>query len=102
MAGLHEKLLVLFPNYKEGDWELFDNGSGEQKIVRWNRQEPQPSEAAIDAVSNSAASAKFKEILNNKTITNDPVTGALLRVIARATGQNQGNIVLMMIEELSK
>lgn len=102
MAGLHEKLLVLFPNYKEGDWELYDDGLGNQKIVRWRRQEAQPNLTAINAVDSNTAATKFKEILQNKTISNDPVIGALLRVIARATGQNQANVVLMMIEELSK
>lgn len=102
MAGLHEKLLVLFPDYKEGDWEIIDKGDGVQVISVWRRQEAQPQKGTIDAVSNTTAAAKFKEVLNNKTITNDPVTGALLRVIARATGQNQANVILMMIEELSK
>ena len=102
MAGLHEKLLVLFPNYKDGDWEIVDKGDGVQFISAWRRQEAQPQKATIEAVSNATAAAKFKEILNNKTITSDPVTGALLRVIARTTGQNQGNVILMMIEELSK
>lgn len=102
MAGLHEKLLVLFPDYKSGDWEIVDKGDGAQVISVWRRQEAQPTKGTIDAVNDATATSKFREIINNKTITNDPVTGALLRVIARATGQNQANVILMMIEELSK
>lgn len=102
MAGLHEKLLVLFPNYKDGDWEIADKGDGVQFISAWRRQEAQPQKATIDAVNSATATSKFKEILSNKVITNDPVTGALLRVIARTTGQNQANVILMMVEELSK
>lgn len=102
MAGLHEKLLVLFPDYKEGDWTIIDKGDGVQILDKWNRQESRPSKGSIDAVDDSTATSKFKEVMSNKSITNDPVTGALLRVIARTTNTNQGNVILMMIEELSK
>lgn len=46
---LHNKLTFLFPNYREGDWELQDDGSGAY-IAKWNRPEPQPTLAQIDAV----------------------------------------------------
>ena len=56
----------------------------------------------IDNVTDKTASDKFKEVLNNKAISQDPVIGALLRVIARTTNTNVVNVNLMMIEELSK
>lgn len=102
MAGLHEKLLVLFPDYKEGDWTIIDKGDGVQVLGQWNRVEPRPIKNTIDNVTDKTASDKFKEVLNNKAISQDPVIGALLRVIARTTNTNVVNVNLMMIEELSK
>ena len=46
---LHGKLKKLFPDYKDGDWILVDEGNG-PKIFRWNRQEPQPALEDINAI----------------------------------------------------
>ena len=47
---LHGKLKKLFPDYKDGDWILVDEGNG-PKIFRWNRQERQPTLEEINVIS---------------------------------------------------
>ena len=61
---LNSALLSIFPNSKIDDWMLSDDGAGAY-ISAWNRPEPQPPQARIDAVPQVArdaahANARFK------------------------------------------
>lgn len=47
---LNAKLLRLFPDAKPGDWMLVSEDGITSKILRWNRPEPQPTQAEIDAI----------------------------------------------------
>ena len=47
---LNAKLLRLFPDAKPGDWMLVSEDGVTSKILRWNRPEPQPTKAEIDAI----------------------------------------------------
>lgn len=47
---LNAKLLRLFPGAKAGDWMLASEDGVTSKILRWNRPEPQPTQAEIDAI----------------------------------------------------
>ena len=62
--NIHESLLHIFPDYKEGDWEIMDLGQG-AFINRWGRPEPQPPAGQINAVTQGQrdvanANARFK------------------------------------------
>lgn len=48
----HEKLLHLYPDYQEGDWELIDHKDGKGAfIAKWNRADRRPTKAELDAVT---------------------------------------------------
>jgi hypothetical protein len=47
---LNAKLLKIFPNAKPGDWMLVSEDGITSKILRWNRPEPRPTQAEIDAI----------------------------------------------------
>lgn len=49
--SLHNKLLHLFPDAKEGDWVLQKPKGQPVFIEKWNRPESQPTQAVIDAVT---------------------------------------------------
>lgn len=49
---LHGKLLHLFPDYRDGDWELVDTSDGRgPRIAKWNRAESQPTQGDINRVT---------------------------------------------------
>lgn len=47
---LHRKLLKLFPDWQLNDWIIVDDGDG-QRVLKWNRPEPQPTQEELDAIS---------------------------------------------------
>ena len=49
-------LLIIFPDFKEGDWTLQDDGNGPY-IKAWNRLEPEPTDAEIEAARPAAEAA---------------------------------------------
>jgi len=54
--NLHAKLSALFPGAGPYDWQIDDASDGKgQYIAEWNRAEPQPSQAEIDAVTDEQA-----------------------------------------------
>jgi hypothetical protein len=57
---LHEKLKRLFPNAKDGDWVLVSEDGVTSKILRWNRPEPQPTLAEIDAISDVEIAREYQ------------------------------------------
>lgn len=57
---MHQRLLHLYPDYKDGDWSLVDRGSG-QEIETWNRLEDQPTTEEINAVSEAQADAAIDD-----------------------------------------
>lgn len=47
---MHKTLLKLFPDYQENDWFLQDDSNGNGPYIKqWNRPEPQPTRAEIEA-----------------------------------------------------
>lgn len=54
MSNLHKKLLSLYPDYQEGDWETV-HVKPDTFISEWNRQEPKPTQADLDAVTAEVA-----------------------------------------------
>jgi len=53
---MHGSLLIIFPDFKDGDWTLQDDGNGPY-IKEWNRLEPQPTDAEIEAARPVAEAA---------------------------------------------
>lgn len=60
---MYNALLMLFPDAKEGDWLLQDDGEGPY-IKELNRVEPQPTEAEIEAAI--PASEKARKVADVK------------------------------------
>ena len=50
-------LLIIFPDFNEGDWTLQDDGNGPY-IKAWNRSEPEPTDAEIEAARPAAEAAR--------------------------------------------
>lgn len=81
---LHSKLLHLFPNYTEGDWELQDNGAGAY-ISIWNRPEPRPNAATLNAVT-PQQQANARKAQRKKGILSDIKIKAMVHWIADLHG----------------
>jgi len=63
---LHQALLILFPDYKKGDWLIQDDGDGPY-VKAWKRLEPEPTAAEIEA-ARPVAQAKYEKEKANTSI----------------------------------
>jgi hypothetical protein len=65
---MHNTLVFLFPDYKPNDWILQDDIDGIGPYIKqWNRPEPQPTQADIDAAA-PLAQAKMEKDASNAQV----------------------------------
>jgi len=92
MSISHEKLLVLFPNYKAGDWELMDAGDGIVTISAWNRPEPIPTRHQLDAVNEVGAKDAYKTAITTNRIAKDPTLQLIIKLVADLTNTPEAQV----------
>jgi hypothetical protein len=67
---MHNILLSIFPDFKKGDWTLQDDSDGNGPYIKlWNRPEPKPTAAEIDAARPAAEDKESKEKANAPILT---------------------------------
>ena len=78
----HNQLLSMFPDFKDGDWALKDDGEGPY-ILKWNRGEPPPLQDAIDAITQGQQDqARKNKNVEDKSAKLDDVIKALINIVA--------------------
>lgn len=82
---LHNALLILFPDYKYGDWALQDDGDGPY-IKKWNRAEQEPTATEINAAVAKAATKSARDLKITETKAE-----AKRRIIAQFPGATLEN-----------
>lgn len=82
---LHNALLILFPDYKYGDWALQDDGDGPY-IKKWNRAEQEPTATEINAAVAKAATKSARDLKITETKAE-----AKRRIIAQFPGASLEN-----------
>ena len=85
-ANYGSKIRALFPDYKDGDWELSFNASSGYHL-KWNRPELEPTPAQIDAVTDLQVTAAEKDRKGEDGITRlSAMDKAWIQVLAPRLG----------------
>jgi hypothetical protein len=100
-ANYGSKLRALFPDYKDGDWELSFNG--QTHYLKWNRQEPEPTPAQINSVTDAQVFAAEKDRNGEERMAKlDDVTKSLIQVLAPRLGITPQTLRQELKAELKK
>jgi hypothetical protein len=96
---MHNALLMLFPDFKPGDWVLQNDGDGRGPYIKsWNRPEPQPTPEQIAAVAPAANTKAAALTKINAEEAENKIGQRFLRELVLQLGLQFGSITPAMLD----